>query len=472
MLLRGIREIKRCYFSDSKYIIIFMKSEHDMTKGSITRHIIAYAIPMILGNILQLTYNAVDSIIISKYIGENALAAVSTSNPIMTIMILGASGVGMGASIIISRLYGAGQRDEVKKEFSTTLIFGVFFSLLVFILGFLCSGIILNSINTPADVFHEALVYLRIMFVGFLFTFQYNIMSNCLRGIGNSKSPVIFLGISCVINVCLDLLFVARLGMGVVGAGLATVIAEFISVILTVIYIFTRVPIFKLGSKEWVVDKPLLKKTVSFGFMTALQQAAQPIGKIFIQSAINAQGIVAMGAFNAVCRVDDFACIPAQSIGSGIMTGTAQNRGAGDYKRVNRTLRQGFIIGLFYFPLICSVTLLFRAPIAKALSPKDSALMVSMAVAALGVKAWVFSLATVVNAIQGHFRGMGKMNIVLISTILQIGLRALIVYMWVPSMGIVAEAYGTFIGWSAQTVFEYGLYFYLRRNYGKSDMKA
>lgn len=442
-----------------------------MTKGSITRHIIAYAIPMILGNILQLTYNAVDSIIISKFIGDTALAAVSTSNPIMTIMILGASGVGMGASIIISRLYGADEKDKVKREFSTTAIFGLFFSLLVFLIGFIFSGNILNLINTPADVFPEALTYLRIMFVGFLFTFQYNIMSNCLRGIGDSRSPVIFLGISCVINVCLDLLFVATLHWGVLGAGLATVIAEAISVVFSIVYIYYKVPLLKLTRKDFIVDRELLKKTVSFGFLTALQQAAQPIGKLFIQGAINAQGIVAIGAFNAVCRVDDFACIPAQSIGSGIMTGTAQNRGAGNYKRVNETLRQGFIIGLFYFPLICSVTLLFRAPIARALTPEGSTAMVAMAVLALGVKAWVFSLATVVNAVQGHFRGMGKMNIVLISTILQIGLRALFVYLWVPKMGIVAEAYGTLIGWAAQTVFEYGLYFYLRRNYGKSTNK-
>lgn len=438
-----------------------------MTKGSITRHIIAYAIPMILGNILQLTYNAVDSMIISKFIGENALAAVSTSNPIMTIMILGASGVGMGASIIISRLYGAGERDKVKREFSTTAIFGLFFSLAVFLVGFILSGFILRLINTPADVFPEALTYLRIMFVGFLFTFQYNIMSNCLRGIGDSRSPVIFLGISCVINVCLDFLFVALLHMGVEGAGLATVIAEAVSVVLSAIYIYSKVPLLKLGRRDYVVDRNLLKKTVSFGFLTALQQAAQPIGKLFIQGAINAQGIAAMGAFNAVCRVDDFACIPAQSIGSGIMTGTAQNRGAGNYKRVNETLRQGFIVGLFYFPLICSVTLLFRVPIVKALTPEDSAVMLAMATAALGVKAWVFSLATVVNAIQGHFRGMGKMNIVLMSTILQIGIRTIVVYAWVPKMGIVAEAYGTFIGWAAQTVFEYGLYFILRRGYGK-----
>ena len=440
-----------------------MKNSHDMTQGSVFRHIIAYAVPMILGNMLQLTYNAVDSIIIGKYTGETGLAAVSTSNPIMTIMILGASGIGMGASIIISRLFGGGELKKLKREFSTTLIFGFFFSLLVFALGFIFSGNILRLINTPAKAFPEALIYLRTMFVGFLFTFQYNIMSNCLRGIGNSTAPVIFLGISCVANVCLDLLFVGVMGLGVFGAGLATVIAEFISVVLSVMYIYRSADLLRLTRKEFVIDKPLLKETVSFGFLTALQQAAQPIGKLVIQGCINAQGVAAIGAFNAVCRVDDFACIPNQSIGSGIMTGTAQNRGAGNRDRIDKFMWTGFLISCMYFPLICGATLLFKTPIVKALTPDGSTEMVAMAVTALSAKAWVFFFAGVVNVSQGHFRGMGKMQIVLMSTIIQISIRALCVYLWVPSMGIVAEAYGTLIGWLAQTVFAYGLYFIYKR---------
>lgn len=438
------------------------KTSHDMTKGSIMRHLIAYAIPMILGNILQLTYNAVDSIIIGKCLGESSLAAVSTSNPIMTIMILGASGVGMGASVIISRLYGSGDHKALKREFATTVIFGLFFSLAVFLFGLMLTRPILTWIKTPQDIMGEATSYLRIMFVGFLFTFQYNIFSNAMRGIGDSKTPVVFLGISCVINVLLDLLFVAALGLGVIGAGLATVIAEAISVIACVIYIRHKIELLHLERKDLKIDKGLLSKTLSIGSLTALQQAAQPVGKVFIQSAINEQGVVAMGAFNAVCRVDDFACIPAQSIGSGIMTCTAQNRGAGNAKRVRESIRWGLITALCYFPIICAAILIFKLPLMRVLTPDGSDAMIDMGVKYLAVKAWILVLACIVNAIQGYFRGMAKMSVVLFSTVLQISIRAVCVFILVPKIGIIGEAWGCMIGWTAQMIFEYVYYFVTR----------
>lgn len=434
-----------------------------MTEGSIAKHLIAYALPMILGNILQLTYNAVDSIIIGKFLGEGSLAAVSTANPIMTIMILGASGVGIGASVLMSRFYGANDTIKLKREFSTTVIFSAFFSFAVFLIGFLLSGQILTWINTPAEVFSQANTYLRIIFVGFLFTFQYNILSSALRAIGDSRTPVIFLGLSCVLNVCLDLLFIAVFHMGVAGAALATAISEGVSVICCIVYIYRHISALKLGKGEFLLDKFLLKETLQIGSLTALQQAAQPVGKVLIQSVINAQGVVAIGAFNAVCRLDDFACIPAQSIGSGIMTCTAQNRGADLQKRVDETFKKGHLVALAYFPIICSLTLLIKSPVVKLLTPDGSREMIAMGVSYLSVKAWFFIMPCINNAIQGYFRGMGRMNIVLIATLIQISIRAVCVYFWVPVMGITGEAYACMTGWIFQALFEFGLYFLQKR---------
>ena len=438
------------------------KSSHDMTKGNIFTHIIMYAIPMILGNFLQLSYNMADSVIIGKMLGEDPLAACSASNPIMTLMILGASGLGMGASIIMARLYGGKEYDKLKREFATTFIFGLFFSIAVFIIGFILAGHILTWINTPSEIMAEATVYLRIMFVGFLFTFQYNIMSHALRSIGNSSVPVVFLGISCSLNILMDLLFIGILHMGVAGAGLATVIAEAISVISCMVYIHAKVDLLKLSREDMHIDNVLLKKTLSLGSVTALQQAAQPIGKTFIQSAINAQGVVTIGAFNAVCRVDDFACIPAQSIGSGIMTCTAQNRGAGSVKRVRESIAKGLIVSLCYFPIIFTLVMLLKHPLMVLLTPDGASEMIKMGVSYLSVKSFIFVLACIVNSIQGFARGVGKMHISLISTIIQITVRAIIVWIFVPKMGIVAEAYGCAIGWICQAIYEFS-YFLINR---------
>ena len=435
----------------------------DMTTGSISRHLVRYALPMVLGNLMQLTYNAADSVIVGKCLGQDALAAVSTANPIMTLMVLGASGIGIGASVIMSRLYGAKQMEALKREFATTLIFSTFFSLAVFAAGFTLAGQLLALTNTPADILPTAAGYLRIVFVGFLFTFQYNILSHAMRGIGDSKTPVLFLGLSCGLNIGLDLLFVAALNLGVAGVGTATALSQAVSALLCLWWISRRVPALHLTAKDLRIDRELLAQTVKSGALTALQQAAQPVGKVMIQSVINAHGTVAIGAFNAVCRVDDFACIPAQSIGSGIMTCTAQNRGARKADRVAATLTRGMGVALCWFPIICSVTLLFRGPLMALLCPDSSRDMMQMGMEYLAIKAWLFVLPCATNALQGYFRGMGHMSIVLCATVMQISIRALCVWLWVPVMGISGEAWGCLAGWTCMLVFETILLQVMRR---------
>ena len=441
-------------------------SARPMTEGSIFGHLLRYALPMILGNIMQLTYNAVDSIIIGKCLGEDALAAVSTANPIMTIMILGASGLGIGASVLMSRFYGAKDFTGLKREFSTTVIFSTAFSAAVFLAGFVLAGPILRAIRTPEASLAMAETYLRIILVGFLFTFQYNILSSSLRAIGDSKTPVWFLGISCGVNILLDWLLVAVLPLGVAGAAAATTVSQAVSMLLCLWWIRTRTPVYRLTRSEFVIDRPLLKETLKSGALTALQGAAQPVGKVLIQGVINAQGVVTIGAFNAVCRVDDFGRIPAQSIGSGIMTCAAQNRGAGLKDRVRASLKTGLTIALAYFPIVCALTLLFKTPLMRLLCPDESAAMVEMGVAYLAVKAWCFVLPCITNAVQGFFRGMGEMTTVLIATLIQISIRTALVAVWVPQMGIVGEAWASVAGWCCMLLFEVPWYFVRKKKWG------
>ena len=438
-------------------------AKRDMTRGSVTRHLLGYAVPMVLGNIMQLTYNAADSVIISKNLGQDALAAVSVCDPIMTVMVLGASGMGIGASVLMSRFYGAKEREKLRREFSTTLLFGVAFSLVVFLLGLAFAPQLLRLIKTPASSFPQALTYLRVIFVGFLFTFQYNILSSALRSLGDSRAPVWFLGISCAVNICLDLLFVVLLRMGVAGAGLATVIAEAVSVALCVWWIEKRVPDLALRREDLRVDKALLKETVKNGALTALQQAAQPVGKVLIQGTINLQGVTAIDAFNNACRIDDYARIPTQSNGSAIMTCAAQNRGAGQPERVREAFRQGLLIAFVYYPVIFLIVQLLKTPAMRLLSPDESPGIVTLGVEYLTVKAFFFILPGVTNAIQGFFRGMGSMTVVLISTLIQISVRTVLVLLFVPRYGIVAEAWACAAGWLCMIVFEFAVYFVRRR---------
>ena len=434
-----------------------------MTKGSIVAHLIRFSIPMILGNILQLTYNAVDSIIISKFLGENALAAVSTSDPIFTILVLGASGISLGASVMISKFRGAGDAEQVKQEFATTLLFGFWFSLGVFALGLALSGAMLRWIQTPAAAMGEAKTYLRIYLVGFLFTFQYNVLASSLRGLGDSKTPVYFLGLSCGLNILLDILLVALIPLGVAGAAIATVISQGVSALCCLIYIRKRIPQLCLTREQLRVNRGLLKETLQIGFLTALQQAAQPIGKVCIQGVINAQGVGAIDAFNAGCKLEDFARIPTQSIGNGIMTCTAQNRGAGQEKRMYDSFTKGLLLAFLYFPLIFLVTQLIKEPAIALLCPDGAEEIVAAGVSYIGLKAFFFLMPGINNAIQGHFRGLGMMKVVLFGTVLQTTIRTICVFFWVPTMGINGEAWACFTGWACMALVEYSLYFYWRK---------
>ena len=435
-----------------------------MTQGSIARHLIAYALPLILGNLFQLTYNAVDSIVIGKFAGENALAAVSAANPVMTIVILGVSGVSIGASVLMSRFYGAGDEGALRREVATTIVFGAIASLVVFAVGWPLSGPVLRLMNVPDEILEMAARYLQVIFVGFLFTFQYNILAAALRSVGDSRTPVVYLALASVMNAGLDVLLVAGLRWGVVGAGVATVAAEGISALLCARHIYRKIPLLHLGLRELKIDRRLLGETVSSGAITALQQACQPIGKALIQSVLNAQGVSVIAAFNAVSRVDDFACIPEQSISSSMMTCIAQNRGAGEHARVGETLRRGMMIEAAYGVLICAAVLLVKEPVMRLFAAQDSVQMVSMGVDYLTLMAFFYILPGITNGIQGYFRGMGEMKTTLVATFIQISIRALVVAVLVPRVGLNGAAWACAIGWSAMLVYTFARYRKVRAN--------
>ena len=436
----------------------------NMTSGSIYRHLLAYAVPLIFGNFLQLTYNAVDSIVVSKGAGVAALSAVSVSNPVSVLLIQSVSGLGIGASVYMSKYYGAGDTEKLKRSLSTTLIFGTLAGLLVMLLGVMLSHPILGLMNTPAAIMTDALTYLRLLFIGNFFTFQYNIMSSALRAVGDSKTPVTFVGISSLLNAVLDCIFIFLFHWGVFGAALATIIAEALSAVLCFVYVYRYIPALRLRREELIMDHELLKKILSSGLITALQQSCQPIGKLLVQSVINVQGIDVIAAFNAGCKIEDYGRIPAQTISHGMMTCAAQNRGAGDRRRVKETLWKGILIGLIYYPIICILILLFRHPLIQLFAPDTGAEeMIRLGVAYLSVKAFTIVFPCVTNAMQGFMRGMGNMSITLVSTILQIAVRTVFVYILVPRIGITGEAYACAIGWTVMILFEYSYYFIFRK---------
>ncbi len=434
----------------------------DMTEGSIPRHLITYAIPLILGNLFQLTYNAVDSIIVGRFIGKEALAAVGTASPVMNIIILGISGICIGASVLMSNFFGAHEEEMVKREMATTAVFGVYFSLVVVILGMLVTRPLLRALYVPEEILDTASVYLRIIFLGAPFTFFYNAIASALKSVGDSKTPLKFLAFCSVLNGGLDIVFIGFLGFGITCSAVTTVVAEALSAVLCIVYVYQRIPLLQLKAGEFKVDRGLLKQTLQYGSVTALQQSCQPIGKLLIQGAVNPMGVDVMAAFNAVNKIDAYAFTPEQSISNAITTFVAQNSGAGKEERIRSGFRMGMFLEFCYWIMICGAVLTLRGPLMR-LFVGDAADIVAIGSSYLGLMAFFYLFPGFTNGMQGYFRGRKRMKMTLLGTFIQTSLRVVFVYVLTPKMGISGVAFACAVGWAMMLAVEVPYYFFLKK---------
>ncbi len=425
-----------------------------MTQGNIPRHLISYSLPLILGNLFQLTYNAVDSVIVGRFLGKEALAAVGNANPVMNIIILGISGICIGSSVIMSESFGAQDVSSLKKEMATTAVFGLYFSIITGVLGLFLSRPLLVWLHVPEEILSISTQYLRIIFLGIPFTYFYNAISASLKSIGDSKTPLAFLAFSSILNGLLDLILIGYFHFGILCSALTTVAAEAVSALLCIFYVYRNVPLLSLKPAQFTIDLPLLGRTLQYGSITALQQACQPIGKLLIQGCVNTMGIDAIAGFNAANRMDDYACLPEQSIAASITTFTAQNRGAGQFARIRKGVRTGLFLEFLYWILICAITWLVKRPFLQLFVPPGNEEVVALGCSYLSMMAFFYLFPAFTNGFQGVFRGMGKMKITLLGTFIQTSLRVVFVYLLVPKIGIYGVAIACAVGWSAMLLLQ------------------
>ncbi len=431
----------------------------NMTEGNIVRHLVHYSVPLIMGNLFQLTYNTVDSVIAGRFIGGEALAAEGMASPVMNIVILGISGICMGAGVLMSEFFGAGKYEKLKREMSTAVLFGLYFSIAVTVLGIMLTPPLLAALHVPEELMHMTAVYLRIIFLGAPFTYFYNALASALKSVGDSRTPLKFLMFSSVLNGVLDLIFIGMLGFGIVCSAVTTVIAEAVSAMLSILYVYRKIPYLQLRRGEFCMDGSLLKTTLQYGSVTALQQSCQPVGKLLIQGSVNTLGVDAIAAFFAGTRVDDFACMPEQSISHGITTFVAQNRGAGKTDRMREGFYKGLMLEFAYWVCICSVVLLLRRPMISMFVTGESAqAMVRLGGQYLAVMALFYIYPAFTNGFQGFYRGMGMMEMTLLGTFIQTGLRVVFTWLLVPRMGILGVAFACAVGWSVMLLVEVPYY--------------
>lgn len=426
----------------------------DMTKGAVFPLIIRFTIPLVLGNLLQLTYNAADGIIVGRYVGKEALAAVGTGNPLVTLIILFLQGICLGTGILTGTLYGAGDYESLRRQISTAMLAGAAFSLTLtaFVLG--AAPILLALLQVDAAICGEALVYLRIIICGLIFNFIYNFFASTLRAMGDSRSPLYFLGISAILNIIGDFFFVVVLSMGTEGCAISTVFSEAFSCLLCWIYIKRRIPVMDLGRQWMVFDKKLFRRTIQYGFVSAMQQSAVQLGKLGIQGIVNTMSVTATAAFAAINRIDDFAYIPEQNIGHAMTSVMAQNRGAKRMDRVKKAFAAGMCAELAY-GAAAGILLLFLAHPIMELFTKDEATIV-LGEQYLRLIAFMYVAPAITNGVQGYFRGMGDLRITLWSSMINMGVRVAVCAWMVfgRRMGIIALPWSYLAGWAAMMLYE------------------
>lgn len=429
-----------------------------MTQGSIAPHLIRFTIPMVLGNICQLLYNATDAAIVGRFLGTKAFAAVGASTPIINIVIFLIIGIGLGASILMSEFYGAHRWNILRQELATTFLAGLLFIMLVVGCGILFAEPLMTVMQVPRGIFSDAVVYLRIQFVGLIFTFMYNVYASALRSIGDSKIPLYFLVLSAVLNIVMDILFIIVFRWGIAGVAWATVTAEALSALLCLCYVYFYIPVLRVRWKELRIWRNLLHDTVAYSSTTAMQQSCNTIGKMLIQGAVNPLGVTAIAAFSAVSRIDDFMMIPQQNIGHAASTFLAQNRGADSPYRMLKGFRTAVRMEMIY-SLSLSLLIAFFVPSCIRLFVGTSEPeVVSFGSGYLYWMVFFYFIPGLTNIIQGYFRGMGKMKITLYSTIFQIGGRVVFVFLLAPFWGIPGIAIASLLGWCCMFLYELPLF--------------
>lgn len=377
-----------------------------MTEGNIWKLLIIFALPLILGNLLQQMYNTADSIIVGNFVGSNGLAAVGSGSSLIQLIIAFSQGAAVGAGVIVSQSIGAKKSDTVKKSVHTAICISVIMGIILSVIGVIFSRILLVIMKTPSDVLDDSVLYLRIFSAGLIFNVIYNMATGILNAAGNSTKPLKYLAIASVTNIILDLLFIRVFKMGVAGAAIATDISQALSCVLAVGYLLRVKSDYKINIKELKIDKAIAKEIIRIGLPTAIQNAVISFSNVLVQSSVNAYGSTAMAGYTAYLKIDGFNILPVLSISMAVTTFTGQNVGAKNLKRVKKGMYDALIMCTIY-TVLTGVFLLSLSHQILSLFTNDSA-VIEYGQLAMKYFCPFYFLLGILNTLAGTVRGAGK----------------------------------------------------------------
>lgn len=433
--------------------------KYDLTKGNVTTTMLRFAVPMILGNVLQQCYNLADTWIVGRFVGSGALAAVGSAYTLMTFLNSLIIGMCMGSGALFSISYG--RRDIRKmKEYivaSFVLILGI--TVAITAVSFVMLDPILNVMQIPEDVYDMMFAYVKIILYGLVFIFLYNYFSFLLRSTGNSVVPLIFLGVSTVLNIILDYIFVAVLDRGVEGAAEATVIAQIISGVGIGIYSMIKEPVLRRQRVETVredsrirIHASVLGEIFSYSAATGVQQSVMNFGILMVQGLVNSFGTAVMAAFAAGVKIDTLAYMPAQEFGNAYSIFISQNYGANEKERIKKGTKSAVFVVLGFCTVISAAVFLLAPRLMGIFISPEETEIIGIGAGYLRIEGACYCGIGILFLLYGYFRAVERPKISLLLTIISLGTRVLLAYAFAPMLGVGAIWWAIPIGWALADV--------------------
>lgn len=421
-----------------------MKAQTDLTTGPILKQLFIFFLPIAAGSFLQQLYSAVDALVVSRYVGTVALAAVGGSAARVVDFLIGfCVALANGAAVVISQFYGAKRFEDVKKSIHTSYLFCVLLGIALSIVVFIFTPQILRFLKTPEDTFNGAAIYMRIVFSGALFTLIYNMGASSLRALGNSRFPFICLALTCVLNTALDILFVAVLKFGINGAAWATVISQAISAIFVTFALMRVDSEFSFSFKELRITKPILPRMMRIGIPAGIQSAMYSISNVILQVGLNTLGTVVIASWALSGKIDGLFWVVSNAFAAAVCTFVGQNYGAGRIDRIKEGVRKGFLLFLGLTIAMCTFILLIARPLLHLFTPDEAVIETTWFIIMFFVPTYIFWI--VIDMLSGVMRGLGDTLIPTIITGVAIcGFRiiwVLTVFHAFPTLAVICACY-------------------------------
>lgn len=420
---------------------------HDLTEGKISRSLLLFALPMMAGNLLQQFYNIADTLIVGRVLGSNALAAVGSAYTLMTFLTSIFLGLSMGSGALFSIYKGKNDQDSLRNAIVHAFALIMAVTVLLNVLVYIGIDPILHFLRVPDEVWDGMKAYLLVIFAGIIATSLYNYFSCLLRALGNSTIPLVFLAVSAVLNIGLDLLFVAVLPWGIRGAALATVIAQYVSGIGITLYVLLKCRDLLPSGKDLHFNRQILDEIGNLSSITCIQQSVMNFGILMVQGLVNSFGPVIMAAFAAAVKIDTFAYLPVQDFGNAYSTFIAQNYGAGKKDRIRKGTRESFLISFLFCIVISAVVCIFAAPLMRIfVSAKETAVIAS-GVRYLRIEGAFYCGIGCLFLLYGYYRAVKKPGMSVVLTVISLGTRVALAYILSAYIGETGIWMAIPIGW-------------------------